>query len=85
MADLGWSDAEVLAAALHAHMPARDPLTLRFPDLERWVAEVPGFAAGPGRPDPRLLEAIQRAWYARFERAPGAPGPAPLEPLAPSR
>ena len=61
-----WTDADEIAPLLLERFPDTDPLTIRFPDLQRWVAELDGFADEP-RPGPRLLETIQRKWYERYE------------------
>ena len=64
---LTWADAGSLGRALHARFPTRDPLTIRLPDLERWVREVDGFSAASEKPTPRALEAIQAKWYEAFQ------------------
>ena len=66
---LAWTDAEAIARALLERFPDKDPLTIRFPDLERWVVEVPGFTGTTAAATPRLLEAIQERWYRLYDRS----------------
>jgi FeS assembly protein IscX len=58
-----WNDAEEIAIALRERFPDVDPLSVRFTDLRRRVAELPGFAGDPMGSNEGILEAIQMAWY----------------------
>ena len=42
--------------------PEMDPQMVRFTDLYRWVAELPGFTDDIKRCNEKILEAIQMAW-----------------------
>jgi FeS assembly protein IscX len=63
---LTWRDAQDIAIALTEKFPDTDPLTVRFTDLHRWVAELPGFSDDPKASNEKLLEAIQMAWLDEF-------------------
>ena len=60
--ELTWDDTEGIALALLEKFPEIDPLTVRFTDLHRWVAELEGFADDPKASNEGKLEAIQMAW-----------------------
>lgn len=59
---LKWTDSLEIAIALHDKYPDRDPNTLRFTDLKKWVEELPDFDDDPGHCGEKILEAIQMAW-----------------------
>ncbi len=40
--EIDWNDTEEIAIQLLERHPETDPLTVRFTDLHRWVAEIPG-------------------------------------------
>ena len=61
-----WRDTEDIAIALNEKHPELDPLTVRFTDLRRWVAELPGFTDDPKRSNEKILEAIQMAWLDEY-------------------
>jgi FeS assembly protein IscX len=61
-----WQDAEDIALALLERHPDTDPLTVRFTDLHRWVAELPGFVDDPKASTEGKLEAIQMAWLEEY-------------------
>jgi len=61
--ELSWREREALARALLARFPGKDPLTIRLPDLLRWVPELAGFADTGTKPTPRGLEELQASWY----------------------
>ncbi len=63
---LTWRDAQDIAIALSEKFPDTDPLAVRFTDLHRWVAELPGFSDDPTASNEKLLEAIQMAWLEEF-------------------
>ncbi|MCC6861955.1 MAG: Fe-S cluster assembly protein IscX [Bryobacterales bacterium] len=58
-----WDDAEEIGMALFEKFPERDPLSVRFTDLRRWVMELEGFEGAPQQSSEGKLEAIQMAWY----------------------
>ena len=70
-ADLGWEDAEDIGILLAEKFPDTDPLTVRFTDLHRYVAELPTFNDDPGGSNEGKLEAIQMAWYEEWKDAQG--------------
>jgi len=61
-----WRDTEDIAIALSERHPERDPLTVRFTDLHRWVTELPGFTDDPKASNEKILESIQMAWLDEF-------------------
>ena len=61
-----WRDTEDIAIALAERHPARDPLTVRFTDLHRFVTELPGFSDDPKASNEKILEAIQMAWLDEY-------------------
>ena len=67
MAALRWDDPEGIALALAGKFPDLDPLTVRFTDLRRWVAELPGFQDDPAASSEGKLEAIQMAWWEEWK------------------
>ena len=64
---MDWTDSEEIALALADKFPGRDPLTIRFTDLRRWVLELPGFAGDPAGSSEAKLEAIQMAWWEEWK------------------
>lgn len=66
---LTWSDAEEIAIKLHEIYPSTDPLTVRFTDLHKWVAELEDFSDDPKASGEGILEAIQMAWYDLWQEA----------------
>ena len=62
-----WDDAEEIALALLETHPDIDPLTVRFTDLRRWVAELPGFEGDPKGSSESILEAIQMKWHEEYQ------------------
>jgi FeS assembly protein IscX len=63
---IGWRDTEDIAIALSERHPERDPLTVRFTDLHRWVTELPGFTDDPKASNEKILESIQMAWLDEY-------------------
>jgi FeS assembly protein IscX len=63
MPSLTWDDTEGIALALFEKFPDLDPLTVRFTDLHRWIAELPNFRDDPKASSEGKLEAIQMAWH----------------------
>jgi FeS assembly protein IscX len=61
-----WTDAEDIAIALAEKFPDTDPLTVRFTDLRRWVAELPGFSDDAKASSEGILEAIQMKWHEEY-------------------
>jgi FeS assembly protein IscX len=61
-----WRDTEDIAIALTERHPERDPLTVRFTDLHRYVTELPEFRDDPKASNEKLLEAIQMAWLDEY-------------------
>lgn len=64
---LTWDDSEEIGVALSERYTDRDPLTVRFTDLHRWVTELPGFDDEPKRSSEGILEAIQMAWLEEYQ------------------
>ena len=61
-----WRDAEDIGIALLERHPGVDPLAVRFTDLHRYVAELPGFSDDPKASNEKILEAIQMAWLDEY-------------------
>ncbi len=64
-----WTDSEEIGIQLQEKYPDTDPLTVRFTDLHRMVAELPGFADDAQKSNESKLEAIQMAWYEEWKDA----------------
>ena len=62
-----WDDAEEIGIQLVEKFPDKDPLTVRFTDLHKWVTELAGFAGVPGLSNEGKLEAIQMAWLEEYK------------------
>jgi FeS assembly protein IscX len=62
-----WDNAEEIGIHLAEKFPETDPLTVRFTDLHKWVAELPGFAGDPKASNEGKLEAIQMAWLEEYK------------------
>ncbi len=70
-AKLEWTDAEDIALALLEKYPDTDPLTIRFTDLHKWVAELEDFSDDPMASTEGKLESIQMAWYEEWQEEQG--------------
>lgn len=70
MARLMWQDADEIGYQLWEKFPDQDPLQVRFTDLHRLVAELPGFADDPAASNEKILEAIQMAWLEYSQEKP---------------
>ena len=66
MAAFDWDDTEDIAIALMDAHPDVNPLSVRFTDLHKWVASLPGFIGDPQKSNEAKLEAIQMAWNEEF-------------------
>jgi len=62
-----WTDTREIAIGLRERFPDKDPKTVRFTDLHKWVMELPGFGDDPNRSGEKILEAIQMAWIDEAE------------------
>jgi FeS assembly protein IscX len=62
-----WTDAEEIALALLEKYPDTDPLTVRFTDLHRWVADLAGFEDDPKASNESALEQIQMRWHEEYQ------------------
>jgi FeS assembly protein IscX len=62
-----WRDVEELAGVLAARYPDINPLQVDVRELERLVTGLAEFGDDPAASTPSSLEAIQEAWYERFE------------------
>ena len=67
MSGLTWDDVEEIAELLVETHPEVDPLSVRFTDLHRWVAALPGFTDDPNASSEAKLERIQMAWVEQRE------------------
>ena len=64
---LTWTSTEDIAIALADKYHDIDPLTVRFPDLHRWVLGLDGFADDPKNSNEKKLEAIQMAGHEEWD------------------
>jgi FeS assembly protein IscX len=62
-----WTDSLEIAIALSEKFPDKDPKTIRFTDLHKWVLELEEFSDDPNRSGEKILEAIQMAWIEETE------------------
>ena len=62
-----WTDTQEIAIALSEQFPDKDPNSVNFVDLYKWVMALPGFDDDPKRCGERILEAIQAAWIEETE------------------
>jgi FeS assembly protein IscX len=66
----GWLEVDRIAEGLLAAHPKVDPVGVRFTDLKRMVAGLPGFVEDPKHPaNERILETIQARWIEEREDA----------------
>ena len=64
---LTWQDREEIAYQLAEKFPDKDPLTIRFTDLHKWVCQLPGFTGDPKMSNEGKLETIQMAWLEEYK------------------
>lgn len=62
-----WTDTQEIAVALSDAHPDKDPKSVNFVDLHKWVMALPGFGDDPKRCGEKILEAIQQAWIEEAE------------------
>ena len=62
-----WTDTRDIAIALVEAHPDKDPNTVNFVDLYKWVLALPEFSDDPKRCGERILEAIQQSWIDEAE------------------
>lgn len=67
--ELTWDDAEDIGILLQEKFPELDPLTVRFTDLHKHVAQLADFGDDPAKSNEGKLEAIQMAWYEEYKDA----------------
>jgi FeS assembly protein IscX len=66
----GWLDVDRIAEGLLTAHPKVDPMGVRFTDLRRMIAALPGFVEDPKHPaNERILETIQARWIEEREDA----------------
>ena len=64
---LTWQDSRAIGELLFEKFGERDPLTVRFTDLHRWVCALPEFGDDPKASSEGKLERIQMAWVEQQE------------------
>ena len=62
-----WDHSEEIGIQLAERFPDRDPLTVRFTDLHKWVTELPGFSGDAKLSNEGKLEAILMAWLEEYK------------------
>jgi FeS assembly protein IscX len=68
MNELHWDDGEDIGIELYEKFPDTDPLTVRFTELHRLVADLKNFKDDLQASTEAKLEAIQMAWYEEWTR-----------------
>lgn len=63
---IDWDDAEEIGIQLAEKYPDKDPLSVRFTDLHKWVMALPGFRDEPKNSNEGILEAIQMKWHEEY-------------------
>ncbi|MGD0201274.1 MAG: Fe-S cluster assembly protein IscX [Bryobacteraceae bacterium] len=71
MRPLTWEDTEDIALALFEEFPDKDPLSVRFTDLHKWITHLEGFRDDPHASTEGQLEAVQMAWLEQWQEAAG--------------
>ncbi len=64
---LDWDDAEEIGILLAEKFPDKDPLSVRFTDLHKWVTELADFGGDHKTSNEGKLEAIQMAWLEEYK------------------
>ncbi len=64
---LDWDDAEEIGILLAEKYPDKDPLSVRFTDLHKWVTELADFEGDAKMSNEGKLEAIQMAWLEEYK------------------
>ena len=67
MPKLTWSNLDDIALALHEKFPDKDPTSIRFTDLHKWITELEGFEDDPMKSNEAKLERIQMAWLEEYQ------------------
>lgn len=62
-----WRDVDDIAIDLVERHPNVDPLSVKLPEIQKMVTELPTFGDDPTAASDKILEAIQAAWYDEFE------------------
>ena len=62
-----WDSTEEIGIQLAEKFPDKDPLSVRFTDLHKWVTELRGFTGDPKLSNEGKLEAIQMAWLEEYK------------------
>ncbi|MEZ4432542.1 MAG: Fe-S cluster assembly protein IscX [bacterium] len=65
---LKWKDVHAIGEILYDRFPDKDPLSVRFTDLMRWVLEIEAFDDDPERCGEKVLEAIQMVWLDEWKQ-----------------
>ena len=64
---LNWRDIEGIGLALYEKFPDIDPLTVRFTDLQDWIAEFEEWDDDIHTSNEAKLEAVQMAWLEEYK------------------
>ena len=64
---LTWHDSRAIGELLFERYDTLNPLTVRFTDLHKWVLDLEGFEGKPNESNEKVLEAIQMAWYEKWQ------------------
>lgn len=67
LAEIHWTDVERVGAALFRRFPERDPQVVGAGEVRELVRRLPRFRGADCPEDPRLLDAIRRAWREEYE------------------
>lgn len=64
---LNWNDFREIGELLFERYDTLDPLTVRFPDMHKWILDLEGFEGKPKDSNEKQLEAIQMAWREEWQ------------------
>jgi FeS assembly protein IscX len=67
MAKLTWQTLDDIGLALYEQFPEKDPTSIRFTDLLKWITELDDFDDDPSKSNEAKLERIQMAWLEEFQ------------------
>ncbi len=62
-----WNDIEEIGIELYERMPEKDPLTVRYTDLLKWIESLDDFNDDISKSNESKLEAVQMAWHEEWK------------------
>lgn len=67
MGKLNWVTLDEIGLALYEKFPDKDPATIRFTDLHKWITELDDFDDDPMKSNEAKLERIQMTWLEEYQ------------------